>query len=528
MRTVYAIQFRLPPRDNQGAEDVVTDMLARIRGWVVGKYDRAWQTKVEVPFDGTIVSPLDGHSLRSQHQSFDDVDLLSLDWAHPHDHDTSSAWHTSVVAGRHGNDVEIAIAIRITTVQMTMRPVGYDLGRPRIVTDLIDSYDVKMNNWSIPAQKHVLKTADVEPFANDVLLAPGRTLPVIVLTPDAWNGRFLIDPDETFDAVKGFAHVAVMETKWAAFKLTDVVDRELSCFNGAARIYWPAFTLKSNPFDHRLYLPGNLEYWRSKGVTFGKHLFRMLAAISAFRFVEGPAIRAARKVLADVERSKVTALVDEVKKGRSSKEELETQVLEALAKIEELTEERDQLKADLEAQKAAWGEYQAFMANEAQSDDAQTREQRDAAKDVGLKSVRAALNKAKADFEDTLQFLESAEKAADESPFKNPDRVYELFEALAQVAMEWRENKGNLRRSWKDALAELGFEYKDKVSQTSKTKWADDYTFTYNGRKLVFEQHITIGAKQPDKCLSVHFYRDDANLVLVIGHCGRHLTNTKS
>jgi hypothetical protein len=528
MRTVYATQFTLPLREGQDACAVVADVRERINDWVVSKYDRTWMTSITLDFDGTTTSPLDGHAVRTQHQSLGDVDLLSLDWTHPHDRDQTSVWHSSVVAGRHENAVEIAIAIRIATVKMTMRPVGYDLGRPGIVTRLIDDYTPRMGDWQVPAHADTIKTADVDRFANDILLAPHRTLPVVVISPDAWSGRCLVDPDDTFEAIKGFAHVASMETKWAAFKLTDVVDKELSCYNGAARIYWPGFTLMSNPFDHRLYLPSNLKYWKDKGVRFGKHLFRMLAAISAFRFVEGASIRTARKVLSDAERSKVAALAAEVKKGRSTKEELETQVLEALEKIDELAKERDNLKEELEAQKAAWGEYQAFMAAEAQSDDATAHEPTSPTQDAELDSVRAAYDVAKAHFTGALVFLDSAEKAADESPFKNPDRVYELFEALAQVAMEWRENNGNLGRSWEDALAELGFEYKDKVSQTSRTKWANEYTFTYKGRTLLFEQHVTIGAKQPDKCLSVHLYRDDADRVLVIGHCGRHLTNTKS
>lgn len=528
MRTVYATQFRLPLREGQDACAVVADVRARLSDWVVGKYNRAWRTPIAPTFDGTTSHPLDGHAVRTQHQSIGDFDLVSLDWTHPHDRDDTSAWHSSVVAGRQGDDVEIAVAIRIATVKMTMRPVGYDLGRPGLVTRLIDDYAPQMGDWPIPAQAETIKTADVDRFVNDTLLSPRRTLPVIVISPDAWNGQYLVDPEDTFDAVKGFAHVASIDTKWAAFKLTDVVDKELSCYNGAARIYWPGFTLGAIPFDHRLYLPSNLGYWRGKGVRFGKHLFRVLAAISAFRFVEGSSIRAARKALSDAERSKVAALADEVKKGRSSKEELETQLLEALDQIGDLTKERDKLKEDLEAQKAAWGEYQSFMTAEAQSDESTPSEAKTSVQDEQFDSVRAAYNKAKADFSGALVFLDSAEKAADESPFKNPKRVYELFEALALVAQDWRERNGNLGRSWEDALAELGFEYKDKVSQTSKTKWANEYTFTYKSKKHVFEQHVTIGAKQPDKCLSVHLYRDDADRVLVIGHCGRHLTNTKS
>ena len=123
---------------------------------------------------------------------------------------------------------------------------------------------------------------------------------------------------------------------------------------------------------------------------------------------------------------------------------------------------------------------------------------------------------------------DSAFESAKDSPFKDPERVYELFEALALVASDWREKKGNLGRSWNDAIADLGFDLRDRVSSTSKGKYADDYKFKYKGQRRLFEKHITIGGKQADKCLSVHWYRDDDDLVLAIGHCGRHLTNTST
>lgn len=528
MRTVYAVQIGLKSRVKQSSYDIVNDLRSRITHWVVGKYDRTWRSKVQLPFDGTTSTPMDGHSVQSKLHNLEGFDLLSVEWAYPHDRDPSSMWHTSIVVGRHGDDVEAAITVRIATAQMTMRPVGYALGRPRIVTEMIDTYDSYMSGWRVPSHIEVIKTTDVERFTNEVLLAPSRALPVVVVTPDVWSGRLLVNPDEVFDAIKGFAHVVVIESKWAAFKLTDVLEKELSCYNGAARIYWPTFSLKSNPFDHRLYLPMNIEYWKSKGGSFGKYLFRMLAAISAFRFVEGPAIRAARKAIAESERTHLVMLAEEVKQGRATKEEMETKLLEALLKIDELTNERDQLQIDVETQKAAWGTYQNFMAGDAQPDAEVNEEPKPDRDQETFASVRAALDKAKADFPLQLVFLETADISANESPYKNPNRVYELLEALALVTKEWQDKNGVLGQSWEDALAAFGFEYKDKESKTSKSKWANEYSFTYKGKKRLFEQHITTGAKQADKCLSIHLYRDDVARILVIGHCGRHLTNTKS
>jgi hypothetical protein len=82
--------------------------------------------------------------------------------------------------------------------------------------------------------------------------------------------------------------------------------------------------------------------------------------------------------------------------------------------------------------------------------------------------------------------------------------------------------------SWKQMMEAHGFEWAEHVSQTSRTKWAGDYSFQYRGERRLFEEHVTLGAGQPDTCISVHVLRDDDEGKLVIGHVGRHLTNMSS
>lgn len=99
---------------------------------------------------------------------------------------------------------------------------------------------------------------------------------------------------------------------------------------------------------------------------------------------------------------------------------------------------------------------------------------------------------------------------------------------MDRVAEIWAKNKGggDLRQMLKDAG--LGKRVSNFVSQTSRGKWADDYTFTYDGKAELFEWHVTLGAGAADTCASIHFLPDHAKGRLVVGHVGRHLTNTKS
>lgn len=525
MRTVYAVQLGIDSRDGTSPDQVYSQLRDRCSGWIVQKYKRTWGKDIALPADDAVHAPVEGHTLRVNERSHESSQLFTLEWGHPHDQDPSSTWITGITIARHGDDVELGLVLRVATTQMVIRPVGVNLGRPRFLSDILDEYSVRRGPVPLRDRAQRLTTRDIEPFVEDTLLSSTRVEPVIMISPNAWSERPLIDPDIVFARTREFAHVAVMDSKWAAFKLTDALDRDLACFDGAVRIYWPGFALDSSPYDHRLYLRGSFRPGSERSEIFARNLFRLFASISAFRFVEGAATKAARRVFAERDRADIQRLREAAKSGTADKAELEEELLEALVKIDDLTVERDQLREDLDAQKAAWAEVQSFTAGATQAEAADENAEQTSS---GYATVAKALAAAKKNFTGPLLFLDSAERSASESPYKNPDRVYEVFEALHLVATEWRAKKGNLGQTWKEAMQALGFEFKDQISSTSKGKWRSEYEFPYNGQLRLFEKHVTIGAKQADKCLSVHLYRDDDDLVLVVGHCGRHLTNTKS
>ena len=484
---------------------------------------RVWDADVSVPVDGSSLAPIQGHTLIGSLRTAENTELFTLEWTHPADDDPSTAWVTGCIVARCGDLVQAAVLLRISTTRVVLRPVRFDLGRPRLVNDVLVAYPTSIDGWAVPTDVDRLTSPQLQAYVENVLLDAGRNLPVIMVSPDVWRDRFAVDPAELFQRVRGFAHVAVLTDKWAAFKLTDLVEKPLSCYDGAVRVYWPGFKLDDNPFQHKLFLPQSIRFHEEQGLPLSVHLFRTLAAVASFRYTEGAVVRNARQAIADLEKKKVDELREQVKTGSVEKDGLETQLLEALERIDQLTAERDQYKEGLVAQHAAWAEVQqAMAAGESNSSD-QPPEQK-----TRFNTVFDAIEQAKNDFSGPLVFLDSALESAMESPYKDPNRVYELFEALSVVARKWKENKGSLGRSWNDEVSELGFDLRDQVSMTSRGKYGDQYSFMYKGQRCLFEKHITIGAKQADKCLSVHWFRDDGELVLAIGHCGRHLCNTSA
>ena len=144
-------------------------------------------------------------------------------------------------------------------------------------------------------------------------------------------------------------------------------------------------------------------------------------------------------------------------------------------------------------------------------------------------SVVAAVELAEASTQHLL-YLPSAIESAKESPYRSPDRALEALQAIDEVAGLWiaglngAKNPGPLKLLFK----QRGFEYKDDVSQTSRGKWSEEYSASYDGRPIDISPHITIGAKQADTCLSIHMHWDKESKKVIVAHIGRHKINTKT
>ncbi len=126
----------------------------------------------------------------------------------------------------------------------------------------------------------------------------------------------------------------------------------------------------------------------------------------------------------------------------------------------------------------------------------------------------------------SVRYLPTAHTSAAESPYKHPERVLQALTALHEIALLWadtvdsKKGAGSVREQFK----RRGFDYADDVSQTSKGKWASKY----QRHDVDISPHITLGAKQAETCLSIHWAWHKAEKLALVAHVGRHKTNTKT
>lgn len=157
-------------------------------------------------------------------------------------------------------------------------------GRPGVVRQLVDELNIQLDG-RVLGQPLEVTTASVGHYLA-FLEDKERQLPVVAISRDE-DGETFIDPESTADKLLGLAHVAVIDDS-ASWLITEVIGKPLSCFRGAVRIYWPQFGLIDDPFYHRLFVGGVLDFLGPSGLQ--QELFLMLGRLAGLT-IDEPELR---------------------------------------------------------------------------------------------------------------------------------------------------------------------------------------------------------------------------------------------
>ncbi|MBI2806883.1 MAG: hypothetical protein HYX68_18035 [Planctomycetes bacterium] len=527
MRTVYAcvldVVVRSPETSAQGFERLWTTAAQ----WIEAYYRDRYQVECRVVPDQPKLSPRPQHGVQGQRAGVAGVcELAALEWSYPDELDAGLQWIHACQFARNGPKLEASVSIRIVSTHPIAKPLHYNLERPAIVDQILHGFPCAIGKSPIPLKPRELEKFDADLFVEETLCSADRWLPVVVISPQQGVRDYLLDPAELQQKLLGHAQVVALRDVGAGRAWTDALGvKELSCYLGAVRLYWPGFTRRSKPSEHPLYMADSIRWHIEQHQPLGQHLFRSLVAVSGFRFSNPPTARLVREAIDSDRHARFHTLLKNAKAHEESGQILQ-ELERAWDQIKILEQERNEarnqaaeLTRELEAQKEAWQGYRGQRPAASEADTPAPR--------GPIKTVAEAVERAAADFPDTLTFLPDAIESARQSPYRWPEKVYALFEALAELTHLWQQ-KGSLGTGWHDALKPKGFDYAEFISPTAKGKYGDEYTFRYEGVPVLFEHHVTLGARSADTCISTHWFRDEARKRLVIGWCGKHLSNTQS
>ena len=525
MQNVYAFQASFTPRGGQSRADRDACFAALIGATT------AWASEFKLQ------SPEGGGSPAVADRTLDpERRLFTLTAAYPLD--PGEPWRYLCEVGLALTPVGIQghVIVRVVRARDDGSTVRYEPFRPGVVDRLLAlAHTSAFGGEPIPRDAVRYDVTAVPRLLDELLLNPARQLPLVVLAP-AESGRPLVDAAVVMEELRGLAHVAELSSRQATFALTDRVGKFWSCFNGAARIYWPKLTLDESFKSHPLFFPGDYPPGPDTDERLPLDIHRKLIAVALRRTVEAPLVTQLR-ALADRQaqgqtEARLAELARGVAEGREFMAALEQAWSENRALADELQLARLELAELGERHAAMEGQWATVSADIAQAQAAALAERRAAERYrlkylAGMRRVREAVALAQEEFAETLVFLPSAVKSADDSPYLDPARVFTLFSALDGVARAVKA-RGGLGEDLHAVLLRAGFEYKPHISMTSEGKHGDEYHFVYNGERKLFESHVTLGGSHnPQECLSVHWRRDGADR-FVIAWCGKHRTNTRS
>lgn len=513
MGLVYALTLEVRSDDGSNPHPL---LVKHAQDWITSWYEARGES---APWSSAA-----SHSTTVVTSPAEDHQLDTLQWSHPDERDTTLRWDTRIEIATADYGAEFTIQVGLESTEFILKPIRYGLGTPRIVRTLTEEYKCTVGGTPVLSRSAGVAAEEVQKMVG-WLQANERTLPVVALSADPYLHKPIVDPNRLASRLIGLAQVLVLD-RAASFGLTDLLGKDWSCFNGAVRIYYPGFTTTESIFAHPLYLPDSITRQLQRGGDFEGFLFRRLASVAAARAARGErATSISRRALDEASRLR-DAERQQLLQIESKSAELELALsLGASAEREatELREEVSRLSAEILDLRQAFAVVQRAAAGEGEFEAAEGQGSPD--------SVLEAVQRAQARWADQLEVLPSALDSAEDSPYGQPEKVYDALEALADITQRWQKAESNgtgMGGSWKQLLADLGFDWTPQVSQTSKTRWPDEYSFTYEGARVLFEEHVTLGGGGPDTCLSIHVLRDEAKCRLIVAHVGRHLRNTSA
>lgn len=513
-RLVYSCRFDV------AAEGGIKDVLATYKDWIVGHYRNRrdlpdFEFNPEVA-DAPVGLP-NGHSLTSYVYADSGDRVVRIRWSFPDDTDTGLMWVNEIHVGEFGERCGVEHLIYIESVEYSVAPARLLFGSPRVVCDIFSKAPAYIGQMQVKAKPYALEKNGLGDLLA-LLASDLRRLPLVLLSPYAGGESNQIDPEKLARHLAGVAVVVNVDDPELTWDFAEEVGRQLSCFNGAARIYWPGFTKASDPRSHRLFLGSWID---QVGPTIAaRTIERAIFAVATFRYVPDHRITDLIRRVEAAERQRV--LSEKRKAGDDFLVEYERDLArldEAERIIEELKAENANLKAN----------QHVFLASSVAGTDelTETGEPEELSFSSVAEAVQAAIKRCK-----NVELLETVNAAAEASPFQRPYDVFKALTDLDEIVDAWIKNRDD-KGSGGDLLKHLrergwGKRSSMHISDTTRAKFRANYEFEYQGKKQLFEPHITIGAGDPNSCASIHFIFDQERLKMVVGHVGKHLPNTKT
>ncbi len=460
-------------------------------------------------------------TLKLEVDSIGDAGYFVAEWEHPDRDLKQFRWRVSIQASTEGVATTFRANIQMVDSSTAITPDRRPVDRPRLIPNMIERFECRFDTYPLSVTAAHVRMDNATNFIRDVILGAERNLPIIVLSRTAVGATALL-PDRLQNRLAGLATVAVFEPE-ATWELTYQLGRHLACFDGAVRVYWPGCQPDDPPYRHRRWL-------FEQAQLLERRLSDTLLHVLTTQFPRYAGQTTIERVVRDIRRSRLHELDTEFR-SLPSYGQIPTELLE---RIEAALKGRDKtlegLQFEIEMRDETIREQTAEL-------DTHRKNYRDTSTvanpsdpeipESQIDTVAVAVLSA-ADHLTRLRFLDSAFASADDSPYEHPEKIYAALVEMNELAV-LRAAGQPLGMDIVQYLEEKGIDYTAQESQITQSKFGDERDFRDGARKWLMTAHVRFGnAVDPRYCARIYVDWDDSQKEWVIGHVGKHLTNTKS
>ncbi len=444
--------------------------------------------------------------------------LWTLWWDRPYSGRSDLTWMLTAKVTLEAGRAAVILHVGVRPVGSRLLPLRFDVEALPLARTVVDRFNVVEDGWPLCGEPAYAEDRGGAAALAELLLDPDRVLPVVVISPVSSTRGPLVDPEAVAATLVGLAHVTVIDTPAITYDLTELVGQQLSVFGGSVRLWWPGLSRDSDPRAHHLWLPARLADPRNQ--PFERMLLRLLVTAASFRFGTAPLEARILAALASARRAEVDRLWARASEA-SLAPEWQDELERAWADNERLRVERDDLMTQLATAQenlAAIAAYRVPGNGEGGPPRAEGHDPGDVPTSVAQAVAWAA------DECEHLVFLKEAIEAAERAAYRHPGRVWRALLAMDEIASAW--SRKELGSSFFDAFAERGFDFRSQVSMIATGRWGHEYERTYEGRVVTMGPHLALGRGSPEACCRIYWSLDEDEKVFVVGHVGRHLSDT--
>lgn len=519
----YTVQLTLHSHDDTGAigRELLREVAEEVLDWASGA--EGLPEGSEFPHYGEWKSEALGTYVVSGNAD-GALEWWEMEWARP-DHQRRAIWVSQVQLATEGDEVEARVRVSGRAEPGRITPRTISVRRPNLVPRLVTKFHATYYGDRVDAMPLPPVSAQRVSRLVERLEDPARRLPVVLISMPRGASIPRIAPQHAADQLAGLAEVALLPDDSASWQLTQRVGRQLACFWGAARLYWPGFQVSTeDPYVHRLWLAKRVEEQSPRGVI--DHMFNILCSRVARASGELPiweAVREGINTRADArtrarleelgEDSELRKIAEEtLKTAEASRTTAERQARDLESDLKGAHQRIEELEGELRDQKKQWNVVQNYGADDSEPSDE-------------LPAVTSVLDAVEfAQLLDHIRFLPRVRKTAKASPFNSPEDVYQSFLHLEELATERMAGSVGSIEEW---LAQRGVDYAAKESRTTRPKRR--FKDNIKQETLLFQEHLKFGTGFDARfCLRVQMAWDGEAGEWVIAHVGEHLDNTKT